>query len=109
MKWFEQKEVLSYIVDCYAGAEPDRSQRAVKRQFIWEEPNGDLVIGNTRAFGDHLTAKFGLHSTPTAWMGVHEALRAMGEVLFERAPNAHHPGKKFKNQQPEIRIIKRKS
>jgi len=99
MKWFELKEVLSYIVDCYVGAEPDRSQRAVKRQFIWEEPNGDLVIGNTRAFSDHLTAKFGL-PTPTAWMGVHEALSAMGEVLFERAPN-------FKK--PEVKVIKRKT
>lgn len=101
MRWFERSDVLGYIVNCYQGTE------GRKRQFVWEEPNGDIVIGNTRAFGDHLNTRFNLELTPTSWMAIHEALRAMGEVLHEYSPRTHVRGQRFKNQVPEVRILKR--
>jgi len=102
MRWFEQPAVLSYIIDCYAGVE------GVKRQFIWEEPNGDVVIGNTRAFTDHVSARFSLGRTSTSWTDIHEVLRALGEIVHLKAPRARILGKKFHNQEPEIRILKKK-
>jgi hypothetical protein len=54
MRWFEKPEILDYIVEAYQGLD------GRKRQFLWEETNGDLVIGNSRAFADHLSEKFGL-------------------------------------------------
>jgi len=102
MKWFEQKEVLSYIIDSYAGVD------GYKRQFIWEEKSGDVVIGNTRAFTDHLSERFDLHKTSKAWTDVHTALRALGEIVHPYTPRTRVLGKRFKNQEPEVRILRRK-
>jgi len=101
MRWFEQPKVLSYLIDSYSGIDHG------KRQFIWEEPNGDIVIGNSRAFTDHVSIRFNLGKTNTAWAGIHEALRALGEIVHLKQPRARILGKKFHNQEPEIRIIKR--
>lgn len=103
MKWFEQSDVLSHIIESYAGVDGN------KRQFIWEDLSGDLLIGNSRAFSIHLSEKFGIRNTPTGWMGVHEALRAMGEIVSIHSAKTKHPGKKFKNQEPEARILRRRN
>lgn len=103
MKWFEKSEVLSYIIECYAGVD------GRKRQFIWEEPDGTIVIGNSRAFTDHVSVKFSLEKTPTAWSGIHSALRELGEVVGPYSPRTHERGGKFKNQEPEVRVLKRRS
>lgn len=102
MKWTEKPPVLSYIIDCYAGVD------GKKRQFIWEEKNGDVVIGNTRAFTDHIAERFSLKLTKTDWSAVHEVLRALGEVVHPYTPRAHVRGGRFKNQEPEIHILHRK-
>ena len=103
MKWVERPDILSYIIDCYAGVDGN------KRQFIWEEVSGDVVIGNARAFTDHVSERFGLGKANTAWTNVHEALRALGEVVHLKAPRARVLGGKFRNQEPETRIIKKRS
>lgn len=102
MRWYEKPEVLDYIVASYAGVEDG------KRQFVWEELSGDIVIGNARAFTDHVSAKFGLDLEPTSWSGVHEAMRLLGEVARAYSPRANLRGTRFKNQEPEVRVIKRK-
>jgi len=102
VKWFEQKDVLSCIVDAYAGFD------GKKRQFIWEEACGDIVIGNTRAFTDFLSERFGLEKSNKAWTDVHHALRELGEVVHTYSPRVHVRGKKFLNQEPEVRVIRRK-
>lgn len=103
MRWYEQPEVLAYVINAYAGTEGQ------KRQYIWEDLDGNIVIGNSRAFADHLGERFGLKLKPTTWMDLHELLRALGEVLHVHAPHITPRGKKFKNQLPETRIIKRKA
>jgi len=105
MKWYERADVLDHIVQSYAGV--DNVDGRQQRQFIWDEPNGDLVIGNTRAFTDHLSAKFELRLTTTEWSGVHAALRAMGEVARVLSPRVNIRGTKFKNQEPKTHVIRR--
>ena len=102
MRWYEKTEVLDYVVSCYAGTE------GTKRQFIWEDAAGDVVIGNARAFVDHLSEKFGLGLTNKAWSGLHEAMRALGEVAHAYSPRTRVRGGKFRNQEPEVRVIKRR-
>jgi hypothetical protein len=102
MRWFEKPEVLDHIIESYAGID------GRKRQFIWEELSGDTVIGNSRAFADHLRAKFGIAELgDKSWMAVHEALRALGEVAQVHAPHRAVHGRKFINQRPEVHVIKR--
>jgi hypothetical protein len=101
MKWYERPEILSYIIDCYAGVD------GKKRQFIWEE-DGDILIGNSRAFTDHVSQRFHLSKTATAWSSVHEALRALGEVVVYHRPRCRELGGRFHNQLPEKHVIKRK-
>ena len=107
MRWYEKPPVLDYIVSCYAGV--DQENGRVRRQFIWETNDGDLVIGNSRAFSEHLSQRFGLELKKTAWMCIHELLRALGEVAQTHSPRMHHPGRKFKNQQPRLHVLRRKS
>lgn len=99
MKWYEKPEVLSYIIDCYQGVDGG------KRQFIWETPEGDVVIGNVRAFTDHVSEKFSLGLTSTEWSAVHEAMRMLGEVVHGYSPRTQVRGGKFKNQEPEVRVL----
>lgn len=101
MKWAERDDVLSYIIDCYQGVE-NRT-----RQFIWETGDGDIVIGNARAFANHLSHRFGIRETPTSWMSLHEVLRAVGEVVEVHSPRTKKPGRKFKNQEPQWRVIRK--
>lgn len=103
MKWFEKPEVLDYIIECYQGTD------GLKRQFVWEDDQGDVVIGNTRAFTDHVSVKFGLSRTSTSWSAMHEALRMLGEVVHPIGPRVHKRGLRFHNQEPEVRVIKRRA
>lgn len=105
MRWFEKPEVLSYIVECYAGVETIGRRRV--RQFVWEDADRNVVIGNPRAFVDHLSDKFELDLSTTSWSGLHEALRAMGEVAKAYSPRARERGGKFRNQELEVRVLKR--
>jgi len=100
MRWFEKPEILSYLVDCYQGTVTTKV--GPKRQFIWEVENGDVVIGNTRAFADHLFTRFGL--TDKACSDVHEAMRELGEVTRELSPRLHH-GTRYREQKPEMKVI----
>jgi len=101
MRWFEKPEVLDYIVNAYQGMD------GRKRQFIWEEPNGDILIGNSRAFADHLSERFGLQLTDKAWMAVHDCLRMLGEIAQVHKPHGEPKGRRFHNQEPEFRILKK--
>ena len=107
MRWAEKSEILSYIIDAYQGTERAESNGAQKRQFLWEEADGSLVIGNTRAFTDHVRHKFGLPANDRAWYGVHDALQAVGEVIIHRSAHRNHNVTKTRNQEPEVRIIRR--
>jgi hypothetical protein len=102
VRWFDRSEILDAIITSYAGVENG------KRQFIWESENGDVVLGNARAFSDHLEARFGLPKRPGRWTAVHRVLHELGEAV--KSINAH-PGKKgqhFRNQEPEMRVLRRK-
>ena len=103
MKWFERDAVVDYIIDCYAGVEQGGGH--VKRRFIWEQ-EGDVVLGNARAFGDHLSEKFELGSSKTLWMGVHKALRSLGELAQCQGHKEKHLGRRFVNQEPEVHILR---
>ena len=109
MKWFERSDIVSYIVECYVGTDTNASGQQV-RQFVWEDEDGNIVIGNPRAFGEHVQRHFDLPERSTRWMDIHQALRAMGEVLFEKRHDVvtRQPGKRFRNQDPEVRILRRK-
>lgn len=107
MRWYEKPGVLDYIINSYAGV--DVVDGKSKRQFLWDDEEGNTVIGNSRAFTDHLSAKFSLALTATSWGMVHEVLRALGEVAHNYQKRSKTLGKKFKNQQPESHIIKRKA
>lgn len=104
MRWFEKPEVLSYIIDSYQGTD----ERG-KRQFVWEDPaSGDVMIGNSRAFTDHLSEKFGLRLTATSWSGLHEAMRMLGEIAKTYSARSAKRGQRFRNQPPEARVLIRK-
>jgi hypothetical protein len=102
-RWYERPAVLDYIVEAYQGTEEHG-----KRQFVWEDPaTGDVLIGNSRAFTDHLAARFGLDLTATSWSGLHEAMRMLGEVAKPYTARSAHRGQRFHNQAPEARVIRR--
>jgi hypothetical protein len=109
MRWYEKPGVLDYVIECYAGT--DKNERGhQKRQFIWEDLRSkDVVIGNSRAFTDHVSEKFNLGLTSTDWSALHEAMRMLGEVVHQKAPRTQVRGKKFHNQQPEVRVIRRRT
>jgi hypothetical protein len=101
VRWFDQSDVLSHLIESYAGVENG------KRQFIWEQPNGDVVLGNARAFADHLEERFGLPSSPGRWTQLHMALRELGEAVKSIQYHGTRRGQHFKNQEPELRVIRR--
>lgn len=109
MKWFERPAVLDYIINCYAGVETVGGTGFTKRQFIWEDEEHNIVVGNSRAFSDHVSKKFDLGLSDTTWCSLNKMLHAMGEVARATAPKVNKLGGKFKNLEPEVRIIKRKS
>jgi hypothetical protein len=40
-------------------------------------------------------------------MGVHEVLRMLGEIAQVHAAHAKHEGRRFHNQEPETRVLKK--
>lgn len=101
-RWFERADVVDYVIDCYAGVDGPRKRRA----FVWEE-GGDVLTGNSRAFCDHLARRFEMPECATRWACVHELLRSLGEVAHAYGPRVRVRGQKFKNQEPEIRVLRR--
>jgi len=83
-RWAQRDDIISYIVDCYAGTEPkgDHGQ-ARRRVYLWEDPRtGDVMMGNTEAFAEHLRERFDLlQDMRTIAQAVHKLLRELGEVL----------------------------
>lgn len=102
MRWYQRDDVVDYVCKCYAGVDQGR------RQFIWEDENGDVLIGNTRAFTEHCGAKFGVEVTKTAWMRIHDLLRALGEVVHVVQHDGSRAGQKFRNQEPKSHVLRRR-
>lgn len=107
-RWYEREDVLAYIIDSYAGvgASPHGNPR---REFMWEDPaTGDVLLGNARAFADHVSERFALGLRSTAWSGLHEVLRRLGEAVGTYTPRARVRGGRFTNQEPDVRVVRRK-
>lgn len=104
MTWIMRNDVVDYILESY---QPDKQGR--KRQFIWETSDGDIVIGNTRAFADHLYARYQKAPNKTGWMEVHRVLRACGDQLFQKHPRSSPRHKPFINQEPDFRVLVKNS
>lgn len=108
-RWFLRPEILNYIIDSHAGVEERDTGHRVKarRVFIWVEPSGDVVIGNTQAFALHLREKFQLLNTALA-SDIHQVMRDLGEVVDPDYPKtrAERKGKtNWKEPAPDSKII----
>lgn len=100
-------QVVDYIIDCYQGTEG--TGRKAKRQFMWERANGDVVIGNTRAFTDHLAEKFKIEANRYTYGQVHKLLSRLGERIKPKETR-HKTGEQTGRgpQEPEVRVVGRK-
>lgn len=103
-KWTLRPDLISYVVDSYAGVEPnDTGQK--RRVFLWEEADGTISMGNCEAFVLHLGTRYELPLEPGGASLIHAMLREMGErVLKARDTPRRRTGEKpgqFKQPEPE--------
>lgn len=102
-RWTHRPEILSYVIDSYAGTEKPEGQGASRRVFIWED-GAEIKMGNTEAFMLHLCAKFDLILTASSGASLHELLRELGECVQshkEHAPRSLTGPSAGKFRQPE--------
>lgn len=88
-RWTQRPDVLSYVINSYAGLDAVEDSNVKRRVFIWEEET-EIMMGNCEAFCDHLEERFGLISVSSS--DVHALLRELGEhAQFHKA----HPSRKI--------------
>lgn len=102
-KWTMRPDLVSYVVDAYAGTEPVEGQGGakVRRVFIWEEPDGRIEMGNTEAFVIHLGARFGLPLAARDASHIHAMLRTMGERVLPEVKDRRRSDRRTGWKQPE--------
>lgn len=77
-------EVVDCIIEGYVGV--DRINGKLRRQFIWEESDGEVWIGNIAAFAEHVCKKFDREHNDYDYVNVNSILLKLGERVREEAP-----------------------
>jgi hypothetical protein len=92
---FTRPEVVSYIIECYAGVDTIPGMKKSRRVFLWYLPNGEVHMGNIEAFTIHVGEKFGfIDVRPSDASNIHRILRELGERIQIHSP---HSAKKRTN------------
>ena len=77
-------EVQAYVLECYAGVEEMPDRVVPLRQFIWEEADGSIWIGNSTAFAEHVARRFSFPALPYDFWHVNNILLQAGERIRPR-------------------------
>lgn len=85
--WMKRPDILSYIIDCYAGLEPTEGGGPSRRVFLWED-GSNVMMGNTEAFLQHLERQFELIPHRGGASMMHALLRELGEAAQQHKPHA---------------------
>lgn len=97
-KWTLRPDVISYIIDAYAGTDEVPDSKRKRRVFIWEDGD-EIKMGNCEAFAIHLEAKFELIRVQPS--DLHAMLRELGEVVQAHKPHAPKTAREVKYVPPE--------
>lgn len=101
-KTLSRTEIVDLIIDAYQGTNTKGA-----REFMWEREDGNVVIGNTRAFADFLGRKFGVAVTPESAHSIHSILRRLGEVTKPYEKRGGHTASQYRTPEPQERIVQR--
>lgn len=97
-RWIFRPEIVSYIIDSYAGTEAKEGISVKRRVFIWEESK-DIKMGNCEAFVAHLARRYDLLNPNPS--DVHALLRDLGERVLPETPGKQRRGKPGRFKQPD--------
>lgn len=75
-------DVQSYIIESYAGVEQVDGKPV--RRFLWADGEGEVWIGNSAAFAEHLAEKFQYRARPYDYVNINRILIDAGERLIDR-------------------------
>lgn len=86
--WSVDSQLRSYVLRAYIG----RLRWTIDgrtlwmRTFTWEDGRGRYgkIEGNARAFYQHLCVKYKLTERETAWVALHDILRARGQRVWRQ-------------------------
>jgi hypothetical protein len=90
--WTSYK-VQSYIIEHYEGITEDGPKP--QRQFMWADSEGEVWIGNSAAFAEHLAERFRFESRKYDYVSVNSVLLDCGERIEEyqrRAQTGYRTG-----------------
>jgi hypothetical protein len=88
--------VQSYIIEHYEGVALDGPKPV--RQFMWADRDGEVWIGNSAAFAEHLAERFYFPPKKYDYVSVNSVLIECGERI-EEYKNREFTGQR-KNQNP---------
>lgn len=107
-RWTHRPEILSYVIDSYAGVEKTDSTGLPRRVFIWEDGT-EIKMGNTEAFMCHLAERFELIKTNGSVPALHQLLRDLGEQIATHAAHTRSSegprAGRFKPSEPDEWVI----
>jgi hypothetical protein len=102
--WARRPDIISYVIDCYAGTDVVEGNSVKRRVYVWEDGD-EIKMGNTEAFAEHLEKKYELlRVSPSA---LHTMLRELGETVVLHKPHAPHirRGTGYKTPDPDEWVI----
>jgi hypothetical protein len=111
--WKVRWDIISYVVDCYAGTEEKDgaklNQFATRRMFLWQE-GGEVRLGNIEAFTVHVQSKFDLYCVTARCLTtrINRVLLDMGERIYDS--KTHAAPQVFgltKRPEPEYTVVQR--
>jgi hypothetical protein len=79
--------VVSYVLDCYEGVELVERASGVRqrvRQFMWAEADGEVWIGNSAAFAEHVARRFRYEHKTYDYVAINSILIDAGERILDR-------------------------
>lgn len=96
-------EVQAYILECYEGVEVVEGPSGVPkpaRTFMWADETGEVWIGNSAAFAEHLAQRFKYDPLPYDYVSINSLLIKAGERLLDK--QARTPTVSPKRQGPLV-------
>jgi hypothetical protein len=95
--WTSYK-IQSYILECYEGTETSATCLRPTRLFMWADTEGEVWIGNSVAFAEHLAERFFFAPKKYDYVSVNSILIDAGERV-ERYKQREQTGERT-NQEP---------
>jgi hypothetical protein len=100
-----QSDVVDYILDSYAGTEPNE-RGATRRVFLWADEDGEAWIGNTAAFAEHVAETFKFRLFTYDYANINRILIEVGERIKKKQQRSDAGGKAQLPMKPDQRRAK---